>query len=315
MKHNFHKVIGCLVFVLMTAPIFAQDIIVTTDAKKIEAQILEVSKSEIKYKEYDNLDGPTFIISTDEISSIIYKNGKVVLYNQQAENKVKQDTKSTSSDQNKDENIATILLLSGNTKRGELVEMNSKYVSFLENGEKITIPASEINTVTLVNGQIRTYTNVSTMQEKNVQSKSTVNSQNTEENKNGRIFRDNGQYFYNDTYISSKEVERILQRENAAAYNQWKKAEGMLIGGSICTGIAGGLAIGGLFPLINRNYIATIGMECAAIVPLSIGLGLTLGASTHYNKAIDIYNSKYDHAAIQLKWLIAPNGVGLALAF
>lgn len=315
MKHNFHKVIGCLVFVLMTAPIFAQDIIVTTDAKKIEAQILEVSKSEIKYKEYDNLDGPTFIISTDEISSIIYKNGKVVLYNQQAENKVKQDTKSTSSDQNKDENIATILLLSGNTKRGELVEMNSKYVSFLENGEKITIPASEINTVTLVNGQIRTYTNVSTMQEKNVQSKSTVNSQNTEENKNGRIFRDNGQYFYNDTYISSKEVERILQRENAAAYNQWKKAEGMLIGGSICTGIAGGLAIGGLFPLINRNFIATIGMECAAIVPLSIGLGLTLGASTHYNKAIDIYNSKYDHAAIQLKWLIAPNGVGLALAF
>ena len=153
------------------------------------------------------------------------------------------------------------------------------------------------------------------MQEKNVQSKSTVNSKNTEENKNGRIFRDNGQYFYNDTYISSKEVERILQRENAAAYNQWKKAEGMLIGGSICTGIAGGLAIGGLFPLINRNYIATIGMECAAIVPLSIGLGLTLGASTHYNKAIDIYNSKYDHAAIQLKWLIAPNGVGLALAF
>ncbi len=313
MKHNFYKVIGCLVFILMTAPIFAQDIIVTTDAKKIEAQILEVSKSEIKYKEYDNLDGPTFIISTDEISSIIYKNGKVVLYNQP--NDIKSTIESTESKSQVQENIATILLLSGNTKKGKLVEMNSQYVSFLENGVKITIPASEINSVTLGNGQTRTYTNVSTMQEKNIQSKSTVNSKNSEENKNGRIFRDNGQYFYNDTYISSKEVERILQRENAAAYNQWKKAEGMLIGGSICTGIAGGLAIGGLFPLISKNYIATIGMECAAIVPLSIGLGLTLGASTHYNKAIDIYNSKYDHTAIQLKWQITPNGVGLALAF
>ena len=313
MKHNFYKVIGCLVFILMTAPIFAQDIIVTTDAKKIEAQILEVSKSEIKYKEYDNLDGPTFIISTDEISSIIYKNGKVVLYNQP--NDIKSTIESTESKSQGQENIATILLLSGNTKKGKLVEMNSQYVSFLENGVKITIPASEINSVTLGNGQTRTYTNVSTMQEKNIQSKSTVNSKNSEENKNGRIFRDNGQYFYNDTYISSKEVERILQRENATAYNQWKKAEGMLIGGSICTGIAGGLAIGGLFPLINRNFIATIGMECAAIVPLSIGLGLTLGASTHYNKAIDIYNSKYDHTAIQLKWQITPNGVGLALAF
>lgn len=313
MKHNFYKVIGCLVFILMTAPIFAQDIIVTTDAKKIETQILEVSKSEIKYKEYDNLDGPTFIISTDEISSIIYKNGKVVLYNQP--NDIKSTIESTESKSQVQENIATILLLSGNTKKGNLVEMNSQYVSFLENGVKITIPASEINSVTLENGQTRTYTNVSTMQEKNIQSKSTVNSKNSEENKNGRIFRDNGQYFYNDTYISSKEVERILQRENAAAYNQWKKAEGMLIGGSICTGIAGGLAIGGLFPLISKNYIATIGMECAAIVPLSIGLGLTLGASTHYNKAIDIYNSKYDHTAIQLKWQITPNGVGLALAF
>ena len=313
MKHNFYKVIGCLVVILMTAPIFAQDIIVTTDAKKIEAQILEVSKSEIKYKEYDNLDGPTFIISTDEISSIIYKNGKVVLYNQP--NDIKSTIESTESKSQGQENIATILLLSGNTKKGKLVEMNSQYVSFLENGVKITIPASEINSVTLGNGQTRTYTNVSTMQEKNIQSKSTVNSKNSEENKNGRIFRDNGQYFYNDTYISSKEVERILQRENATAYNQWKKAEGMLIGGSICTGIAGGLAIGGLFPLISKNYIATIGMECAAIVPLSIGLGLTLGASTHYNKAIDIYNSKYDHTAIQLKWQITPNGVGLALAF
>lgn len=312
MKHNFYKVIGCLVFILMTAPIFAQDIIVTTDAK-IEAQILEVSKSEIKYKEYDNLGGPTFIINTDEISSIIYKNGKVVLYNQP--NDIKSTIESTESKSQVQENIATILLLSGNTKKGKLVEMNSQYVSFLENGVKITIPASEINSVTLGNGQTRTYTNVSTMQEKNIQSKSTVNSKNSEENKNGRIFRDNGQYFYNDTYISSKEVERILQRENAAAYNQWKKAEGMLIGGSICTGIAGGLAIGGLFPLISKNYIATIGMECAAIVPLSIGLGLTLGASTHYNKAIDIYNSKYDHTAIQLKWQITPNGVGLALAF
>lgn len=313
MKHNFYKVIGCLVFILMTAPIFAQDIIVTTDAKKIEAQIMEVSKSEIKYKEYDNLDGPTFVISTDEISSIIYKNGKVVLYNQP--NDIKSTIESTESKSQVQENIATILLLSGNTKKGNLVEMNSQYVSFLENGVKITIPASEINSVTLGNGQTRTYTNVSTMQEKNIQSKSTVNSKNSEENKNGRIFRDNGQYFYNDTYISSKGVERILQRENAAAYNQWKKAEGMLIGGSICTGIAGGLAIGGLFPLISKNYIATIGMECAAIVPLSIGLGLTLGASTHYNKAIDIYNSKYDHTAIQLKWQITPNGVGLALAF
>ena len=56
-------------------------------------------------------------------------------------------------------------------------------------------------------------------------------------------------------------------------------------------------------------------MDCVALVPLGIGVGLCLGANAQYNKAIDIYNSKYDHTAVQLKWQVAPNGVGLAIAF
>lgn len=60
------------------------DIILTTDANKIEAKITEVSKSEIRYKEKDNLDGPTFVLETADIHSILYANGKVVLYNQQS---------------------------------------------------------------------------------------------------------------------------------------------------------------------------------------------------------------------------------------
>jgi len=62
----------------------AQDIIITTDAQKIDAKILEVSKYEIRYKEKDNLDGPTYILEIKEISSIIYANGKVNVYNQPA---------------------------------------------------------------------------------------------------------------------------------------------------------------------------------------------------------------------------------------
>lgn len=61
--------------------LIAQDIIITNDAKKIDAKILEVYTSEIRYKELDNLDGPIFIMRADEINSIIYANGKVVLYN------------------------------------------------------------------------------------------------------------------------------------------------------------------------------------------------------------------------------------------
>ena len=81
MKQRLFCSICALIFAALA---FAHDIVVTTDAKKIDAKILEVSKSEIRYKELDNLEGPTFILSTNDIVTIIYANGKVVLYNQNA---------------------------------------------------------------------------------------------------------------------------------------------------------------------------------------------------------------------------------------
>lgn len=68
----------------------AQDIIVTKESKKVEAKITEVSKSEIRYKKFDYQDGPTFILSTDDIVTIIYANGEVVLYNNGEEQKEKE---------------------------------------------------------------------------------------------------------------------------------------------------------------------------------------------------------------------------------
>lgn len=83
MKHTISKLFSSVVILLMTTYVQAQDIIVTNDAQKIDAKIIEVSKSEIRYKETDNLDGPTFVIETADVSTIIYSNGKVVLYNKE----------------------------------------------------------------------------------------------------------------------------------------------------------------------------------------------------------------------------------------
>jgi len=83
MKHSFCKLVALLAISFFVANTLAQDIIVTNDSKKIEAKILEVSKIEIKYKELDNLEGPTFVLGVEDINSIIYANGKVALYNNQ----------------------------------------------------------------------------------------------------------------------------------------------------------------------------------------------------------------------------------------
>lgn len=55
----------------------ASDIIVTKTQDKIEGKILEVSDSEIRYKKSSNLDGPTFVLAKDKISTIVYENGEV----------------------------------------------------------------------------------------------------------------------------------------------------------------------------------------------------------------------------------------------
>lgn len=328
------KRIVCSLFVLwIVISLSAQDIIITNDAKKIDAKILEVSKSEIKYKESDNLEGPTFILEVSDISSIVYSNGKVVLYNSNEEkNKAVQISKSevteetvnneqetSKESEQKISNIATINTKDGQTFKGELVAINNSNVTFLQNGEQKTLSAEQLVNVIFANGQVKIYGNKAIMQSVATASKKET----VKEDKptstaavsiKGRIYRDNGHYMYNDTYISSKEVERILQRENNTAYKQWRKAKGMLIGGSVCTGIGGGLVLSGLIALAADPMI-TIGLECTALVPLSIGLGLALGANTKYNKAIDLYNSTYDQAAIQLNWRIAPKEVGVAFVF
>lgn len=54
----------------------AQDVITTKDGSDIQAKILEVTQTEVKYKRYNNLDGPTFTISKNDVLIVRYENGE-----------------------------------------------------------------------------------------------------------------------------------------------------------------------------------------------------------------------------------------------
>ncbi len=71
------KFICQIIIFLITVPCIAQDIIVKNDSLKIEAKILEVTPTVIKYNFYNYLNGPMIIVSTSEISYIIYNNGYI----------------------------------------------------------------------------------------------------------------------------------------------------------------------------------------------------------------------------------------------
>ena len=82
---TFMKVFSGLLMMMFFGTLQAQDIIITKDAGRIEAKILEVSKSEIKYKKQSNLEGPTFILGVEDLNSVIYANGEVQVFEDKAD--------------------------------------------------------------------------------------------------------------------------------------------------------------------------------------------------------------------------------------
>lgn len=66
-----------LFFFSISLSSLAQDIITQKNLKTIEAKIIEISPKEVKYKRFDNPEGPVIIISKSDLVSIKYQNGTI----------------------------------------------------------------------------------------------------------------------------------------------------------------------------------------------------------------------------------------------
>ena len=70
------KIILSLTVTILTFSFcFSQDIITKKSGEDIQAKVIEVTTSEIKYKKFDNQTGPILTISTMELLMIRYENG------------------------------------------------------------------------------------------------------------------------------------------------------------------------------------------------------------------------------------------------
>lgn len=58
----------------------SQDIIVKLDKSQIEAKVVEIAETTIKYRKFQNLEGPIYSINTSEVSHIRYMNGSTEYY-------------------------------------------------------------------------------------------------------------------------------------------------------------------------------------------------------------------------------------------
>jgi hypothetical protein len=68
-------------FLLSLSYCFSQDIITKKSGEEIQAKILEVNPTNVKYKRFDYLDGPIFTLLKSDIAMILYQNGVKELFN------------------------------------------------------------------------------------------------------------------------------------------------------------------------------------------------------------------------------------------
>ena len=92
------KLVVLFVGLLAALLMHAQDLIITKDAQQIRAKITEISKDAIRYLDFDNQEGPVFILETSDIVSIVFANGQVKVYNHAEQDQPKQTLSAPSND-------------------------------------------------------------------------------------------------------------------------------------------------------------------------------------------------------------------------
>lgn len=69
-------ILSIIALLLIHSYLNAQDTIRITTGSVIVAKVLEIELDKIKYKKWNNLDGPTYLIETSNVESITYQNGE-----------------------------------------------------------------------------------------------------------------------------------------------------------------------------------------------------------------------------------------------
>lgn len=64
-----------LLLILISRGLVSQDIVYTSTGNKIKAKVTEINLTDIKYKDFSNLNGPTYVIPKSDVVLIEYQNG------------------------------------------------------------------------------------------------------------------------------------------------------------------------------------------------------------------------------------------------
>lgn len=98
MKTKFNKAIMILIITLCYAKMVkAQDLIIKSDKSEIKSKVMEITETSIKYKKWENIEGPIYNISKNDVFMIVYANGKRDVIKQPDKQTTKQNQQNLNS--------------------------------------------------------------------------------------------------------------------------------------------------------------------------------------------------------------------------
>jgi hypothetical protein len=75
MAKTFYTTVLLIFLNLLHSTVFSQDTLIMKSGNLISSKIIEVSSDKIKYKRFDNPEGPVFIVNSTDVNIIKYKTG------------------------------------------------------------------------------------------------------------------------------------------------------------------------------------------------------------------------------------------------
>lgn len=84
------KLFLIIAILCISGTVQAQDVIVKKDNSTILSKVTKIGETEIEYKKWSNLDGPTYSISINDVKNINYQNGEVEKFENVSNNPITQ---------------------------------------------------------------------------------------------------------------------------------------------------------------------------------------------------------------------------------
>jgi hypothetical protein len=76
-----NRALFIFIFLVLGFLSYSQDILYLSNGDKLSAKITEINPTDVKYKDFTNLGGPTYVISNSELVLIQYSNGTTQVIN------------------------------------------------------------------------------------------------------------------------------------------------------------------------------------------------------------------------------------------